>query len=571
MAGSLRVLLVEDSENDAELMAEALQSAGYDLRLRRVESEDELRHALGRGPWDIVFADYHLPRFDGLAALRIVKGTAPELPVVLVSGTIGEELAVAAMREGAHDYVLKQNLHRLGPVVEREMAEVARRQRHREAETALLEASPDAMIVVAPDGRILRASRRADGMFGTMALELIGVPFRTLLPSLDSRRLLERLPIDGPGALDVPRELTGRRRDGSEFPVELVLTPLTLRDGVGFIAALRDLTDRRRTLEELARRAEELANANTVLQDERVQREKAEAELRLAQKLESVGQLAAGVAHEINTPTQYVSDNVRFVADAVRDLLPPLKLLSDGGGAPGAERIRAVAAALRGIDLPYLVEEMPKALEQALEGLDRVARIVRAMKDFSHPGEQKAPANLHAAIENTIVVARHEWKYVADVETDFDPGLGLVPCHAADFKQVVLNVLVNAAHAIESVRGQDPSGKGRIRIATRRADPWAEIRISDDGCGIPEQHQSRVFEPFFTTKEVGKGTGQGLAIAYSVIVKKHGGTMHVESEVGRGTTFVMRIPLADPCPDGVGPDAAGPDAAGADAAAAQAG
>ncbi len=278
-----------------------------------------------------------------------------------------------------------------------------------------------------------------------------------------------------------------------------------------------------------------------------------ERQLSQARKLESIGQLAAGIAHEINTPTQYVSDNTRFAADALRGLMAPLRDLAELAAKPDAatpERVAALFEAVRSLDLGYLAAEVPRAMEQSLDGLEQIARIVRAMKDFSHPGEEMAPTDLNAAIASTITVARHEWKYVADVETDFDPELGPVPCRAGDIKQAVLNMVVNAAHAIQRARGGDDASKGTIRISTRRAPPFAEIRIADDGCGMSAEIRSRIFDPFFTTKGVGQGTGQGLAIAHSVIVKTHGGTISVATEEGRGATFLVRLPLDRPAPAG---------------------
>jgi signal transduction histidine kinase len=179
------------------------------------------------------------------------------------------------------------------------------------------------------------------------------------------------------------------------------------------------------------------------------------------------------------------------------------------------------------------------------EGVNRVAGIVRAMKRFSHPGPaEKIPTDIHQAIESTILVSRNEWKYVADLTTDFEPGMPLVPCIAGEFNQVILNLIVNAAHAIaDAIKGS--GGKGAIRIGTRNNGGFAEIRVSDTGSGIPEAIRSKVFDPFFTTKPVGKGTGQGLAIAHSVIVQKHRGTIRFETENGKGTTFVIQLPFGE--------------------------
>ena len=266
-----------------------------------------------------------------------------------------------------------------------------------------------------------------------------------------------------------------------------------------------------------------------------------------AQKLESVGQLAAGIAHEINTPTQYIGDNVRFLKDAFQDLK---KLMAEYEGLLAAaqghtlsgETLQEVAAAVEHADTAYLLEEIPKAIEQTLEGVTRVSGLVSAMKEFSHPGtKEKTPLDLNHAIESTVTVARNEWKYVADLETEFDQSLPLISCQPGEFNQVILNLIVNAAHAIADVVGEG-SGKGKIKVQTRNCEKWAEIRIQDTGSGIPEKVRARVFDPFFTTKEIGKGTGQGLAIAHSVVVEKHNGSIHFETEEGKGTTFIIRLP-----------------------------
>lgn len=273
------------------------------------------------------------------------------------------------------------------------------------------------------------------------------------------------------------------------------------------------------------------------------------AQLLQAQKLESVGQLAAGIAHEINTPTQYIGDNVRFLRDSFTDIATLLgqyrsMISAARDNPPASESLRAAEAELERVDIGFLLEEIPRALDQTLEGVSRVATLVIAMKEFSHPGtKEKIPVDLNHAIESTITVARNEWKYVAEMETNFDHSLPLIPCLPADFNQVILNLIVNAAHAIADVVERDGGGKGKITVETHNYPEWAEIRIQDTGTGIPEKIRTRIFDPFFTTKEIGKGTGQGLAIARSVVVDKHGGTLHFETEVGHGTTFVIHLPL----------------------------
>jgi len=280
-----------------------------------------------------------------------------------------------------------------------------------------------------------------------------------------------------------------------------------------------------------------------------------ENDLAQAQKLESVGRLAAGVAHEINTPVQFVSDSVLFVREAMDDLSAIVDKYRElrsamESGADIQAAARAAEKAEDDADLDYILENAPVALDRARDGLGRVANIVRSMKEFAHPDrKEKAQADINQAIASTLVIASNEYKYVADVETRFAE-LPLVNCFAGEINQVVLNLIVNAAHAIgDVVRDAQTNGmprKGLITVSTRVLDGSIEIAIGDTGKGIPVDVRSRIFDPFFTTKEVGKGTGQGLAIARAVVVDKHGGTLHFETEVGRGTTFFIRLPIDGP-------------------------
>jgi PAS domain S-box-containing protein len=279
------------------------------------------------------------------------------------------------------------------------------------------------------------------------------------------------------------------------------------------------------------------------------ERELVDAQLRQAQKLESIGQLAAGIAHEINTPTQYIGDNTRFLREAFNDLVRMMDRYAEApeaimAGGPLDEVILKMKEAAEQADVEYLRDEIPKAIEQALDGVQRVSTIVQAMKAFSHPGStEKMLTDINSAIETTITVARNEWKYVADVLTDFDPALPPVPCLPGEFNQVILNMIINSAHAIAEKVGDGSSQKGAINISTKERGNFVEICIRDNGNGVREDIKSKIFDPFFTTKEVGKGTGQGLAISHSVIVKKHGGTIDFESKSGEGTTFIIRLPI----------------------------
>jgi two-component system NtrC family sensor kinase len=321
-----------------------------------------------------------------------------------------------------------------------------------------------------------------------------------------------------------------RTLSGDVRPVQMGVTAIEddrlRRVGLSFV--LRDMTERRRIERE---------------------REALQAQLLQAQKMESIGRLSAGVAHEINSPIQYVGDNTRFLKDAFADLMGMLKTLEAVSeqvekGLPAADCTAAVKKAIADCDWYYLSREIPKAIDQSLEGIQRVSQIVLAMKEFSHPDSVgRVPSDLNRGVESTISVARNEWRYVAEVETDLDAHLPLVTCAPGEINQVLLNLIVNAAHAVDLARESGQIiGKGRIRVITRRMNDEVEIQVIDNGTGISEAIRSRIFEPFFTTKKTGQGTGQGLALSYN-IVKKHGGSLTVESREGEGTTFFVRLPL----------------------------
>jgi PAS domain S-box-containing protein len=278
------------------------------------------------------------------------------------------------------------------------------------------------------------------------------------------------------------------------------------------------------------------------------ERDSMETQLRHAQKLEAVGHLAAGIAHEINTPIQYIGDNLHFIEESCsawgqlfHDYQQLVAAVQTKSVTP--ELTSALELSSKTMDVDFLNQEIPKSVQQSLKGVATISKIVGAMKEFSHPGTQeKVGVDLNHAIETTLTVSSNQWKYIANVETDFAADLPKVRCHPSEINQVFLNLIVNAAHAIGDVVKSVEGSKGTITISTRQAGPWVDIKIADTGTGIPESAQHRIFEPFFTTKEVGKGTGQGLAIAWSIVVDKHCGQLSFESTVGQGTTFTIRLP-----------------------------
>jgi PAS domain S-box-containing protein len=409
-------------------------------------------------------------------------------------------------------------------ITERKRAEEGVRQAH--AEVAQLVASiPSILIGLSGEDQVIWWNTAAEETFGQRRVEVLGRPLGECRLQWDwevvQRGLSQSRHNRTQTRLDDIRYV---RSDGKEGFLGISINPMaSVQDEhFGSILLARDITERKFMESQLAQ----------------------------AQKLESIGQLAAGIAHEINTPTQYVGDNTRFLQDAFQDIVRLLERYAEvpealNNGVPAQELIGTIKAAVEEADLEYLTEEIPKAIQQSLEGIERVSKIVRAMKEFSHPGtEEKAAIDINNAIESTITVARNEWKYVADLVTDFDPNLPLVPCLPGEFNQVILNMIINATHAIADVIDRDSGQKGTITVSTHYHGDEVEIRLSDTGGGIPEAVRPKIFDPFFTTKEVGKGTGQGLAISRSVIVDKHGGNISFETELGKGTTFIIRLPIA---------------------------
>ncbi len=257
----------------------------------------------------------------------------------------------------------------------------------------------------------------------------------------------------------------------------------------------------------------------------------AQTELLQAQKQQAIGQLASGIAHEINTPIQYIGDNIKFLTDSFDSLIQIIQSCSQT-----SEELQ------KNEDILFLINETPRALKDSSEGIGYISGIVSAMKEFAHPsGGIMQPVDLQSIIKTTIAISRNEWKHVAKLETKFDQDLPSVNGLKDELGQVMLNLIVNAVHAIED----SGNTEGLIRITTRRNSGWAEILIEDNGCGIPEEMRTKIFEPFFTTKDVGRGTGQGLAIVYNVVTDKHHGKLTVTSVHGKGATFTVRLPITE--------------------------
>jgi len=375
-------------------------------------------------------------------------------------------------------------------------------------------------------GCVREWNAQAEQLFGWKKEEVIGQVFSRVFVSknfvvqIDSA-LRDYVQKKSGDFFNRSMEVMLKNRQGREFPAEIIITPLIRKEEITFNAFIEDISERKRD----------------------------QAQLTHAQKMESIGQLAAGIGHEINSPLQYIGDNTRFLQHSwskVLELLKEYQAVVGGleNGSPEEESLKRLYRMAEECDLEFLSQEIPLAIEQSLDGVHRVSKIVMAMKEFSHPGgQEKKSLDLNRAIQTTLDISRNAWKYMADVVTRFDPDLPPVPCFSDEFNQVILNLVVNAAQAMADKGKENENVKGTITITTRSDKGWVEILIEDDGGGIPEEIQTKIFDPFFTTKPVGVGTGQGLSIVHSIVTKQHQGTITFSSQVNRGTTFCVRLPI----------------------------
>jgi PAS domain S-box-containing protein len=501
MTRPLRALLIEDSEDDALLLLRELRRGGFAVEWERVDNDLDLRGALTRGPWDVVFSDFHMPGFSAQKAFATVKAHAADVPFIIVSGTLGEEAAVAAMRQGVDDYLSKGRLSRLAPAVERELAEAANRRAQRALEARLNDTQRQLEQIVSSIPDVFWSSRVEPG--GRATLTFVSPSSRTVLgadperflarPTLwlsliepqdqaEARAAMRRVIVEGRGAT-----LTYRVRVGGEVRwIENTVFPYV--DG-GVVTALRGVardTTARRTMEE---------------------------HLMLADRMVSVGTLAAGVAHEINNPLAVVLAGLEFVSESL------------------------VAVQAGGLDQ---LGEARDALREAIEGAARVRSIVKDLKLFSRADdERRGPVDMRVVLDSSVRMAWNEIRHRARLTREYGD-VPPVEANEGRLGQVFLNLLINAAQSIDE--GRLATNEIRVTTAT---DPEGNVvvEVRDTGCGMPPEVLGRIFDPFFTTKPIGVGTGLGLAICHR-IVRGFDGDISVTSEPGVGSLFRVTLPRA---------------------------
>lgn len=534
----MKILIAEDDRISAHALSRSMQKAGYNV-IMVFDGKSAWKELQKKDPPNLVILDWIMPGMTGVDLCRKLKEKNHNeyLYVMILTARTDKADIITAFDAGADDFLTKpfnkKELVARLRVAERNISLQAQL-KHRERtilnanmETQQLLASISSILVgIDEEICVSRWNKSATDVFDISANDVLGKPFFECGIRWDWTKIIKHITFSQKSKTQ-PRKIDDLpyvRPDGTNGFLDVLINPIV--DGsqkhVGFLLLANECTERKLM----------------------------ENQLMQVKKLESIGQLAAGVAHEINTPIQFIGDNTNFLRSAFSDL--GVLLDSYEGLLKEANRLddldpltSALETKKNELEMDYLIEEIPSAIEQSIAGIQRVSNIVHAMKEFSHPdSHDKTLIDINSTIESTLTVARNEWKYVANIEPHFQSDLPMVPCYSGELNQVILNILINAAHAIsDKMKQTGGDEKGTITIQTSQRSQFVEMRISDNGNGIPKEYQEKIFDPFFTTKEIGKGTGQGLAIAYSVIVQKHAGSIEFETEEGRGTTFIIRLPL----------------------------
>jgi PAS domain S-box-containing protein len=495
----LNVLLVEDSPDDAALTLAQLRREGFDPKSETVETGPDFLEQIGKGGWDVVLADYQLPSFTGLKALELLKASGLDIPFILISGTVGEDVAVEAMKAGANDYFLKNNLLRLGPAVDRELREAENRRRQRAAElglreseqrlSAIIQTAMDAIITVDGGLRVVVFNAAAERMFRRPATAAIGQPIQAFIP-----RLFAGVPDKNAIPMERGTVFAGLRQDGEEFPVEASVSRIEIAGQPLFTVILRDITDRVHAEED---------------------RSRLETQLRQAQKMEAIGTLAGGIAHDFNNILGAIIGNAELARIDVED------------NHPARESIEAIA----------------KASERAKE-------LVRQILTFSRRGQPQRTL-IHPGVE--VIEATRLLRVTVpagvEMETVADPATPAIQADATHLHQIIINLVTNALHALPQRGGRIDILVGPAVITPVQATPnlpageYCRLTTRDNGHGMDAITRERIFDPFFTTKGPGAGTGLGLSVVHG-IVKSYAGFIEVESSPGQGTLFHVYLPAA---------------------------
>lgn len=553
---STKILIVEDEEAIRTSLVMLLEDIGYIVQ--EAENGKEALDAIPDFQPHVILTDLNMPVMGGIELLEQIDNTQLKIPVIIFSGKTSADETIQALKLGAYDYIRKPLgdisflTHAINKAIEKqELINLATNYQElfeKGLKEKTYELNQQINLLQQAEQQILQAKQEWENTIDSIQ-EIVALYDKNHQLIRYNSSLSEIYPLsDDNNNGEITCLFLNNCTNENNCPHSRVIKsgiPETIlhehnATGRTFEAQVLPYKINQKVTGTIL-----VAKDITAIKAAQNEQERLQTRLLQAQKLESVGQLASGIAHEINTPTQYVSSNLDFLNEAYDEISELLNQITDCVEQGSDSTSEKISKLIEEADLDYLREEVPSAIKQSSEGANRIRSIVLAMKEFSHPGsKQKEPADINKIITTTITVARNEWKYVSNVTTDLDPDLPAVNCLTDEVGQVILNLLVNAAQAIGEKLGRTPTGdKGAIHISTVQKNKQVIISINDNGPGIPKEIIDKVFDPFFTTKEVGKGTGQGLAIAHDVIYEKHGGTMEVTSNRDKGTTFTISLPI----------------------------
>lgn len=519
----INVLLVEDNEDHRILTGIAFSRYGkkYDLTVcsSLKEAED---HILLQ---DIIITNLYLSDGSGVEFLKN-DNVKENIPVIILESFVEQETIVKLIKAGITDFISKsaEVIETLPEKVDKyiEYTEL-KKERRRISEqqnrlsTAIMHSS-ETIVVTDPEGIIEFVNPAFEKITGFSSDEAIGKKPSVLKSGRHDKNFYKKLWDTILSGEPWKGRFVNRKKNGEIYEEDASISPVFDKDGniINFVAVKRDVSDLIRI----------------------------ENQLRHAQKMEGIGTLAAGIAHEINTPLQYLSDNMQFIKESFSEISAFVfnvrKIITED---PVKNEISdKIDSLFKKGSLEFIIDEIPKAIEENLNGVNIVRKIVSAMKNFSHPGlTTMKKSDMNEAVQSTLTITKNVWKYCAEVVMNLKENLPEVTCHIGDVNQVLLNMVTNATDAIKEKYGERSGGK--ITVTTDSNERSVYITIEDNGSGIPSESVDKIFQPFYTTKQVGKGTGQGLALSYDIIVNKHKGEIKVESEKGSGTKFTIELPI----------------------------
>ncbi len=547
-----KILIVDDEEANLKYMSTLISRYGYifDTARNGIEAIEKTKKI---NP-DIILLDILMPEMDGIEACKRLKED-PEtrhIPIIVLTALEDKETKIESLKAGANDFLSKpvDNIELIARIKNfLQLKNLEEIKKNNEILTGTIKAIEiakreweqtmdcinDIVILIDASDNIIRCNKILTALTGRSYSELLNRKWQDVFKESGFS-----YKISSSGSIEYYHP-GGRYFNYDIYYVKNLGTASTYTA----VITLQDITDRKKREEERERTEEELKKSKEMLEAHHKELEKAYAELKAAQsqilqqeKMASIGQLAAGIAHEVNNPVGFIMSNLSSLQKYVSRLsefidvqTETIKKLSGDG-----KILNAIKESRKSLKVDYIIDDLGNLIRESLDGAERVKKIVQDLKSFSRIDEAEwKMADINAGIESTINIVWNELKYKATVKKEYGD-MPLTKCNPGQLNQVFMNILVNAAHAIEK--------QGEITMKTWHDNGYIYISISDTGCGIPADKIDRIFEPFFTTKEVGKGTGLGLSIAYD-IVKKHNGDIIVESEVGKGTTFTVKVPVVE--------------------------